>query len=166
MRASKAPSRGAGGQIDRLLDERDAYLVGQVADELGRDGWNVHVEIRFSEFGERGSIDILALRPSGGIALIAEIKTELTAIDDTIRRLDVKSRLGGKLVFDRFGWRPTVVSCILVVLDRSTNRRRAAAHEGSFARAVPDRGDALRRWLRTAGRTGQRPPFRVTYQRA
>lgn len=142
-----------GGQIDRLLDERHASLVGQVADELVRDAWNVHVEITFSEFGERGSIDILALRPSDGIALVIEIKTELTAIDDTIRRLDVKSRLAVKLVFDRFGWRPTAVSRMLVVLDRSTNRRRVTAHEGSLARAFPDRGPGLRRWLQApAGR--------------
>ena len=137
-----------GGQVDRLFDERHASVVGQVADELLREGWDVHVEITFSEFGERGSIDILALRPSDGIALVIEVKTELTAIDDTIRRLDVKSRLAGKLVFDRFGWRPVAMSRLLVVLDRSTNRRRVAVHEGSFARAFPDRGSGLRRWLR------------------
>ena len=136
-----------GGQIDRLLDERHASLVGHVADELVREGWDVHVEITFSEFGERGSIDILALRPASELALVIEIKTELTAIDDTIRRLDVKSRLAAKLVADRFGWRPTAVSRMLVVLDRSTNRRRVAAHEGSLARAFPDRGFTLRRWM-------------------
>ena len=136
------------GEIDRLLDERHASIVGQVADELVRAGWDAQVEVTFSELGERGSDDILALRPSGGVALVIEIKTELTAIDDTIRRLDVKSRLAAKLVADRFGWRPTTISRMLVVLDRSTNRRRVAAHEGSFARAFPDRGPALRQWLR------------------
>lgn len=137
-----------GGQIDRLLDERHASLVGQVADDLVRLGWEVHVEVTFSEFGERGSIDILALRPSDGIALVIEIKTELTAIDDTIRRLDVKSRLAVKVVLDRLGWRPTSVSRVLVVLDKSTNRRRVATHDGSLKRAFPDRGAALRQWLR------------------
>jgi len=136
-----------GGQIDRLLDERHASLVGHVADELVRLGWEVHVEVTFSEFGERGSIDILAVRPSSRVALVIEIKTELTAIDDTIRRLDVKTRLGAKLVFDRFGWRPTSVCRVLVVGDTSTNRRRVAAHAGSFDRAFPDRGLELRRWL-------------------
>lgn len=142
-----------GGLIDRLLDERHASLVGQVADELVHDGWEAEVEVTFSEYGERGSIDILALRSSAGVALLIEIKTELTAIDDTIRRLDVKSRLGAKLTFDRFGWRPSSVSRLLVVLDRSTNRRRVAEHEGSLGRAFPDRGTELRRWLREpAGR--------------
>jgi transcriptional regulator with XRE-family HTH domain len=138
-----------GGQIDRLLDERHAVLVGQMAGELVRWGWEVHVETTFSEYGERGSIDVLALWRSSGIALVIEVKTELTAIDDTIRRLDIKGRLGAKLVLDRFGWRPVVVARMLVVLDRSTNRRRVAAHEGSLLRAFPDRGSRLRRWMQT-----------------
>ena len=109
----------------------------------------MHVESTFSEYGERGSIDVLALRAIGGIALVIEVKTELTAIDDTIRRLDVKSRLGAKLVLDRFGWRPAVVARMLVVLDRSTNRRRVAAHEGLLLRAFPERGSSLRQWVQT-----------------
>jgi transcriptional regulator with XRE-family HTH domain len=136
-----------GGQIDRLLNERHASLVGQIAEALVGGGWDVHVEMTFSEYGERGSIDVLALQTERGIALVIEVKTELTAIDDTIRRLDVKHRLGSKLVFDRFGWRPRVVGRMLVVLDRSTNRRRVAAHDGSLLRAFPDRGRSLRQWL-------------------
>ena len=138
-----------GGQIDRLLDEHHASLVGRVADGLAHKGWDVEVEVTFSEYGERGSIDILAVRPASGDAVVVEIKTELTAIDDTIRRLDVKSRLCAKLVVDRFDWRPSSVSRLLVVLDRSTNRRRVAAHDGTLARAFPDRGTVLRRWLKT-----------------
>ena len=51
-----------GGQIDRLLDERHASLVGHVADELVREGWDVHVEITFSEFGSATDRRILALK--------------------------------------------------------------------------------------------------------
>lgn len=54
-----------GGQIDRLLDERHAILVGMTASELAQPGWEVlQVEVTFSEFGERGSIDILGVRPA------------------------------------------------------------------------------------------------------
>jgi len=142
-----------GGQIDRLLDERHASVVGSVAEGLAGQGWEVNVEVTFSEFGERGSIDILAVRSSTRIALVVEVKTEVTAIDDTVRRLDVKSRLCTKVVVDRFGWRPTSVNRMLVVLDRSTNRRRVAAHSGSLERAFPTQGVELRRWLRRpAGR--------------
>lgn len=138
-----------GGQIDRLLDEHHAALVGRFADALAENGCHVHLEVTFSEYGERGSIDILAVRPSSSVALVVEIKTELTAIDDTIRRLDIKRRLCPKLVVERFDWRPASVSRLIVVLDRSTNRRRVAAHDGTLGRAFPDRGSILRRWLRT-----------------
>ena len=137
-----------GGLVDRLLDERHAQLVGAFAADLARRGWEVHVEVSFSQFGERGSIDILALRPSEGVALIVEIKTELTAIDDTIRRLDIKDRLASTIVFERFGWRPTVFGRLLVVQEGATGRRRVSAHEGSLRLAFPDRGSAVRAWIR------------------
>ena len=136
-----------GGQIDRLLDEGHAILVGHMANELARLGWEIQIEVTYSEFGERGSVDILAVQRASRAALVVEIKTELTAIDDTIRRLDVKCRLAPKLVHDRFDWQPVSISRLLVVLDRSTNRRRVARHAGSLDRAYPDRGLAVRRWL-------------------
>lgn len=138
-----------GGLVDRLLDERHAQLVGAYATALARTGWDVHVEITFANFGERGSIDILALRPAEGVALIVEVKTELTAIDETIRRLDVKDRLAPTIVFDRFAWRPTTIGRLLVVLDGATSRRRVLAHDGTLSRAFPNRGSAVRDWLGT-----------------
>jgi transcriptional regulator with XRE-family HTH domain len=137
-----------GGAIDRLLDERHARLVGQVAQELQRVGWEVHVEVTFAHFGERGSIDIMGLRRAASIALIVEIKTELTTIDDTIRRLDVKDRLAAQIVRDRFGWRPTTVARLLVVLDGTTARRRVASHDRALQVAFPDRGGRVRAWVR------------------
>jgi transcriptional regulator with XRE-family HTH domain len=137
-----------GGLVDRLLDERHAQLVGAFATNLARDGWDVHVEVSFSQFGERGSIDILALRLSEGFALVVEVKTELTAIDETIRRLDVKDRLAPAIVFERFEWRPKTVGRLLVVLEGATSRRRVATHEGSLGRAFPDRRSTVREWLR------------------
>jgi transcriptional regulator with XRE-family HTH domain len=137
-----------GGLADRLLDERHARLVGAFAAHLTRRGWEVHIEVSFSQFGERGSIDILALRPAEGVALIIEIKTALMAIDDTIRRLDIKDRLASTIVFERFGWRPSVVGRLLVVQEGATGRRRVSAHEGAFRLAFPDRGSAVRAWIR------------------
>lgn len=136
-----------GGALDRLLDERHARLVGQFAGNLTRAGWEAHVEVTFARYGERGSIDIVALRRADGIALIVEVKTELVAIDDTIRRLDVKDRLGAQIVLERFGWRPMTVGRILVVLEGSTARRRVAAHDGSLRAAFPIRGVRLGAWL-------------------
>jgi DNA-binding XRE family transcriptional regulator len=137
-----------GGAIDRLLDERHATLVGVVARDLGAAGWDVRVEVTFNEYGDRGSIDLLALWPDGSPALVVEVKTELTAIDDTIRRLDVKERLAPKIVADRWGRRPRTVCRLLAVLDTPTNRRRVTAHSQVLGPAFPDRGTAVRRWLR------------------
>ena len=102
-----------GGLVDRLRDERHARLVGAFAAELVRLGWKVHPEVTFSEYGERGSIDILALRPSEGIALIVEIKAELVAIDETIRRLDVRDRLAARIVAERYRATGVVVGDVL-----------------------------------------------------
>jgi transcriptional regulator with XRE-family HTH domain len=137
-----------GGLADRLLDERHARLVGAMAAELAALGWQVHVEVSFSEYGERGSIDILALRRDAGIALVVEIKSALMAIDDTIRRLDVKARLAPRIVFDRFGWRPASVGRLLVIEDGATARRHVASHELTLSVAFPDRGRTVRAWLK------------------
>jgi transcriptional regulator with XRE-family HTH domain len=52
---------GASG--DRLLDARHAALVERGGSVFQRHGWSNHFEITFSVFGERGSIDLLALHP-------------------------------------------------------------------------------------------------------
>ncbi|CAN5698425.1 hypothetical protein BH23CHL8_BH23CHL8_28660 [soil metagenome] len=137
-----------GGAVDRLTDERHAVLVGAFARLLISQGWEVHVEVTFNEFGDRGSIDIVGLRRELGIALIVEIKTELTAIDDAIRRIDVKERLAVKIVHERFGFRPGKVARLLAIQDSATNRRRVTAHDGTLLRAFPVRGRAVREWLR------------------
>lgn len=137
-----------GGLVDRLLDDHHARLAGAIAAELVGLGWEVHVEVSFSEYGERGSIDILALRRDAGVALVVEIKSTLMAIDDTIRRLDVKARLAPRIVFDRFGWRPASVGRLLVIEEGATARRHVAAHGETLGVAFPDRGRTVRAWLR------------------
>jgi transcriptional regulator with XRE-family HTH domain len=137
-----------GGAIDRLLDERHAQLVGRSSTRLVRLGWHVDVEVTFNDYGDRGSIDILATKKADAAALIVEIKTELTSMDATIRRLDVKERLAPKIVLDRLGWRPRSVGRLVVLLESSTNRRRVAAHEDVLRLALPSRGAAVGRWLR------------------
>ena len=50
------------GVVDLLLDERHAGLVGVTANILRGHGWDVVPEISYSEYGERGSIDLAALQ--------------------------------------------------------------------------------------------------------
>lgn len=137
-----------GGAIDHLLDERHAHLVGTLSARLERLGWRVDVEVTFNDYGDRGSIDILATSKPSGAALIVEVKTELTAIDATIRRLDIKERLASKVVIDRHGWRPQHVGRLIALLETSTNRRRVAAHAVVLRIAFPARGSAVGDWLR------------------
>jgi transcriptional regulator with XRE-family HTH domain len=137
-----------GGALDRLLDGAHADLVERIARHLRARGWLVYIEVTFNEFGDRGSIDVLGLKPELGIALLIEVKTEITAADDTARRFDVKARLLPRIVYDRFGWRPAAVGRFLVIRDTMTNRRRVASLEASFGSIGPERGPVVRRWLR------------------
>ena len=148
-RSSLRRDRDLARRGDRsLLDERHARLVGTVAGELGRAAWAVELEVTFNQYGDRGSIDILALRSDQGSVLVVEIKTQVTSVDETIRRLDVKERLAPRIVQDRWGWRPRTVSRLLVILDTATNRRRVATHDGTLGLAFRDRGVKVRRWIR------------------
>ncbi|MGI8928397.1 MAG: helix-turn-helix transcriptional regulator [Candidatus Limnocylindrales bacterium] len=141
--------RWRGGALDRLLDEDRAALVGHVAEVLGRHGWIVEVEVTYSEFGERGSFDILAFHSGSGIVLAIEVKTELPSIEGTLRKLDEKARLAAKVARDRFGWQARGVSRLLVVSETSTARRRAARHAAVLDAHLPHRAIAVRNWLRT-----------------
>ena len=51
--------RWRGAALDRLLDEAHALVLGAVAGLLRSHGWIVEVEVTYSEYGERGSFDIL-----------------------------------------------------------------------------------------------------------
>jgi transcriptional regulator with XRE-family HTH domain len=136
-----------GGALDRLLDERHAELVGAFADRLRRAGRAVVIEATFSEYGERGAIDILAGRLDHRAALVVEAKTEVISVEETLRRLDVKTRLAPRVAAERLGWRPTVVGRCLVIADGSTARRRVARHARVLDQAFPVRGHAVGAWL-------------------
>lgn len=136
-----------GGAVDRLLDERHAAVVDRCTTRLLRQGWDIHVEVTYSMYGERGSIDVLALRPALGLALVVEAKSELASIEETIRRLDAKDRLARGIVQVRFGWTPRHVARLLVIAEGATARRRVARAAGVLETAFPDRGEDVIRWL-------------------
>jgi hypothetical protein len=138
-----------GGELDRLLDERHAALVGLVAARLRRLGWSVAGEVTYSEFGERGSIDVLAIHPPTRAALVVEGKTELISLEATARRLDEKVRLARRtLVRERFGTAPRFLGRLLVMPDVSLTRRHISRLDSAVAVHYPWRGVAVGRWLR------------------
>ena len=136
------------GALDRLLDEDHASLVATVTELLAAVGWIVKVEVTYSEFGERGSIDILAFMPSAGVLLVIEIKTDMPAVEATLRKVHEKVRLAPDVARERFGWDVRTVGWLLVMPERSTLRRRVERHSSLFARAFPVRGSEIRTWLR------------------
>jgi transcriptional regulator with XRE-family HTH domain len=136
------------GDLDRLLDDRHARTVEAVAQILRSWGWLVIPEATYSEWGERGSIDILAARADVRAVAVFEIKTEITSVEETIRKHDQKSRLAlGGLARNRLGWSPEIIGRFLAVPEDATIRRLIERHEATFSAAYPLRSRAVRRWL-------------------
>jgi transcriptional regulator with XRE-family HTH domain len=140
--------RWRGAALDRLLDEDHARLVAHVAQILRGLGWLVEIEVTYSEFGERGSFDLIAFHPSSRVLLAIEVKTELPSAEAVVRKLDEKGRLAARVAGERFSWRPGAVARLLVISDSPTQRARVARHELLFRASFPMRNVAIRRWLR------------------
>ena len=140
--------RWRGGELDRLLDERHAELVGATVTELGSHSWACAVEVTYARYGERGSIDILAFHAGAGALLVVEVKSELTSLEETLRRLDQKVRLGTSIAAEARGWDARSTSRLLVLPETTGSRDRMARHAAVLDVAFPTRGVALRTWLR------------------
>jgi transcriptional regulator with XRE-family HTH domain len=138
-----------GGDLDRLLDEAHAGVVAAVVRRLQALGWQVAIEVTYSEFGERGSIDVLASRRDHMAMIVVEVKSDLTAVDATVRKLDEKVRIvGGSLGRERFGFTPRRVGRLLVLPSTETARRRVRSLSPILDTALPARGATVRGWLR------------------
>ena len=139
--------RWRGGEIDRLLDEGHASLVGAVVAMLISAGWIVQPEVSYSEYGERGSIDLLAWHAPTRTLLVIEVKTELTSLEAMLRKLDEKVRLAPTIAFKRFSWSAGRVGHLLILPAGTTPRRHVDRHAGVLDRVFPMRGAQLRRWI-------------------
>ncbi len=139
--------RWQGEALDRLLDEAHARLVDAFVVLLRASGWDVAVEVSFSVWGERGSIDIFAFHRATGIVLVVEVKSVVPDSQATLHGLDRKARLAEELAQAR-GWTCRGVARLLVVGDSATSRRRVARLGATYAAALPARGWEVRRWLR------------------
>lgn len=135
-----------GGGLDRLVDEAHAAIVEAIVARLRRHGWLVEIEVSFSIWGERGSIDVLAFHPGRGALLVVEVKSAITDSQATIHGLDRKARLALEIVGDR-PWAVRHVSRLLDVGDTDRSRRRVAGLGVTYGTAFPVGGRAVRRWL-------------------
>jgi transcriptional regulator with XRE-family HTH domain len=139
--------RWRGEGIDRLLDESHADLVERTIALLQEFGWNTAVEVTVNEYGDRGSVDVLAWHAASRSLLVVEVKSVVVDAQGTLMPLDRKTRLGAKIGEQR-GWEPASVSRLLVTWDGTTNRRRVERLESMFRAAFPVRGRAVTAWLR------------------
>jgi hypothetical protein len=137
-----------GAAAERLLDEGHAALLGAFVTLLKRRDWVTRVEVSFSEWGERGSIDILAWHPAERALLVIEVKTELAGLDATLRPLDVKIRLAPVIAAKRFGWERRFVARVLVLPEDSSARRAVKRHGSVLDAELPARSRELRAWVR------------------
>jgi len=138
--------RWRGEQLDRLMDASHAALQETAVRQVRAIGWRSEVEVSFNWYGDRGRVDAVAFHEETGTLLIVEVKVRLGDVQDTLGKLDVKTRLGPQLA-RQLGWpQPSrVVPCLLVADGRSA-RRTVADHAALFAR-FNLRGRAARRWL-------------------
>jgi hypothetical protein len=106
-----------------LIDDRHAALVGAAVEALRADGWETRVEVTYSSYGERGSIDVLGWRAAEAALVVEEVKSDLTSAEQTQRKHDEKVRLAPGVVREREGWRPQLVGRVLVLPESRTARR-------------------------------------------
>ena len=136
---------GRGGEASHLLDEEHAAIVEYVAGQLTGHSWTVEAEASYSEFGERGRVDILAHHAGSGELLVVEVKTELVDLQQLFGSLNVKARLARRIAADRF--EPVrSVSVMVAVADTTAARAVVGAHETLF-HPYALRGQAVTAWL-------------------
>lgn len=139
--------RWHGADLDRLVDRDHAAMQAGAAERLGRAGWLAQPEVSFNHYGDRGRCDLLAWHPATRTMLVVEVKTRIGNVQETLGRLDVKTRLGWHLA-EQVGWgRPAlVIPAFVLRADRST-RRVLQRHEAIFRR-YGMRGRSAGAWLR------------------
>jgi hypothetical protein len=138
-----------GGDVERLVDLRHARIQVQVVHLLSAWGWQPFPEVSYARYGERGSIDVLALHRERRIAVVFEIKTEIGSLEATHRKHDEKVRLTPSICFERWGWRPALVARILVLRESPRLRRIVVSHRAMFDAFYPASSREVRRWLQT-----------------
>ncbi len=156
---------GRVADVARLLDEEHAAIVETLAAAFRQGAWRVEAEVSYSEYGERGRVDLLAFDPRGSVLAVVEAKTELADLQALFGSLSVKARLAATLG-RRMDWRAARVVSVLAVAATAANRSIVGALPALFspferrwlrARALPaPEGDRVLLWI-PASAAGRRP---------
>jgi transcriptional regulator with XRE-family HTH domain len=139
--------RWHGEGLDRLIDEAHARLVDATVVLLRGCGWEVAIEVSFSIWGERGSIDVLAWHAGTRSLIVVEVKSVVPDSQAMLHGLDRKARLAPEIARER-GWDAIKVGRLLVIADSSTSRQRLARLGATYDTAFPSRNVEVRRWIR------------------
>jgi transcriptional regulator with XRE-family HTH domain len=123
---------GRAGQLPRLTDEEHAAMVESMAGWFREAGLLTETEASFSEWGERGRIDLLAFDPRSRTVVIVEVKTQLLDLQDLFGALNVKERLVSTIA-ERRGWVVRRRVTILAVAASASNRKIIRTHPALFA---------------------------------
>ena len=123
---------GRAGQLVRVADEEHAAITEAVASWFRDADHETETEASFSEWGERGRIDLLAFDTASGLLIVVEVKTQLLDLQDLFGSLNVKERLSGT-VAERRGWAVRRRMSLLAVADTSANREIVRRHPTLFA---------------------------------
>lgn len=129
---------GRAGELTRLADEEHSRIVEIIAAWFRSAGFLIETEASFSEWGERGRVDLLAFDPSTGTLVIVEVKTQFLDLQDLFGSINVKERLAAT-VAERRGWRIQRRVTVLAAADTTANRKVVREHSTLFAAFVPRR---------------------------
>lgn len=136
-----------GGDLDRMLNSGHAAMHEAFASWITRcPGWQMVPEVSFSEYGERGVIDVVATHEAAGAAVLVELKTELVDVQDLIGTMDRRLRLAPSILRKR-GLGAQRVSSWVLLADSRTNRRRVAEHATVLRAAFPVDGRSMNAWI-------------------
>lgn len=152
---------GRAGALVRLGDEEHARIVESVAGWLRDRGFLTETEASFSEWGERGRIDLLAFDAAAGTFVVVEVKTQLLDLQDLFGSLNVKERLAVTIA-ERRGWNAVRRVTVLAVANTAANRQVVREHPSLFAEFAVRRltvaglrnPGRLIHWVNAVGETG------------
>lgn len=134
-----------GPTSDLLRDDEHAAVVDHLKRWLESLAWDVAVEVSYSEYGERGRIDLFAFHGTSRALLVAEIKTGIFDAQELLGSLDVKARLAPTIA-RRNGWQPSHIGVLLAVTKTDTNERKIQRLRALFS-GFAMRGPHARAWL-------------------
>lgn len=138
--------RGAEGAV--LLDRVHAAIVELVVRDLSRWGWTTLVEYGFNDYGDRGSVDVLAWHGPTRTLLIIEVKSAIVDIQGLIGSMLRKARVVPRLIAVERGWQAVGIGRLIVVAGTTASRAAIGRHQATFDVTFPQRTPTARRWLR------------------